>query len=55
MEDRAQEPRQTYITRINIKRSARDGLREIAHQDRVPVSTFIGMVLEDYVTARSTS
>lgn len=54
MED-SSDKRISWLVRINVRENARDGLRLISHQDRIPMSTLIGMAIEQYVTVSSTS
>lgn len=51
----ANEQRNSYATRINVKESVRERIRDISRRDCIPVPTVIGIAMEEYVTARSTS
>lgn len=54
MDDRSDKRRITWPTRINIKPSAQEAIRLIAKDERQPMATVIGIVIEEYVSARST-
>jgi hypothetical protein len=44
-----------WTTQINIKPSCLELLRAMAHGERMSLATTIGLVIESYVTARSTA
>lgn len=50
MADPTNEQRISWPTRINVKPSARDAIREIAKIERVPTATVVGRAVEGYVT-----
>jgi hypothetical protein len=55
MEGQPERQRVTWVTRINIKPAAREMIRELAGEERMSLATTIGIAIERYVTARSTS
>jgi hypothetical protein len=50
-----QQSRVTWTTRINLRPQASDQIKAMATADRISVATMIGIAVETYVTARSTS
>lgn len=55
MNDQQDRERVAWTTRINLRPTSRDLIRSIARGECISVATMIGMAIETYVTARSTS
>lgn len=55
MDDSSEKRRIPWLTRINIRPSTRENLRQIAKDERMTMASIIGIAVETYVTARSTS
>jgi len=55
MEAQSERQRITWVTRINIKPVSLEMIRERAKEERMSLATTIGLAIETYVTARSTS
>ena len=50
-----QNTRITWTTRINLRPEAAQQIKRIAHGECISVATMVGIAIESYVTARSTS
>lgn len=55
MDSQSERQRITWVTRINIKPISLEMIREVAREERMSLATTIGLAIETYVTARSST